>query len=149
MVSRHWHDQALQRMQQQATPEAMRLPRSTVEHPFATMKCHIDRGADQVREKAIQFSRASQLGQHLRSSSISATRSSRATSRNEAGSDRLQLETYDEHSRSTMVGRCTGYSLNGLRRSVLDPGLFNFKNAKSDVPELGNIALLSNHGSVS
>ena len=41
MVSRHWHDEALQRMQQRATPEAMRLRRSTVEHPFATLKCHI------------------------------------------------------------------------------------------------------------
>jgi hypothetical protein len=41
MVSRHWHDEALQRMQQRATPEAMRLRRSTVEHPFATLKCRI------------------------------------------------------------------------------------------------------------
>jgi transposase len=41
IVSRHWHDEALQRMQQRATPEAMRLRRSTVEHPFATLKCHI------------------------------------------------------------------------------------------------------------
>jgi transposase len=41
MVSRHWHDEALHRMQQRATPEAMRLRRSTVEHPFATLKCHI------------------------------------------------------------------------------------------------------------
>ena len=33
MVSRHWHDEALQRMQQRATPEAtLRLRRSTVEH---------------------------------------------------------------------------------------------------------------------
>jgi transposase len=38
---RIWHDEALQRMQQRATPEAMRLRRSTVEHPFATLKCHI------------------------------------------------------------------------------------------------------------
>ena len=28
-------------MQQRATPEAMRLRRSTVEHPFATLKYHI------------------------------------------------------------------------------------------------------------
>ncbi len=28
-------------MQQWATPEVMRLRRSTVEHPFATLKCHI------------------------------------------------------------------------------------------------------------
>ncbi len=41
MVSRHWHDEALQRMQQRATPEAMRLRRSTVEHPFATLKYQI------------------------------------------------------------------------------------------------------------
>src|ERR1700730_12173590 len=41
MVSRHWHDEALQRMQQRATPEAMRLRRSPVEHPFATLKYHI------------------------------------------------------------------------------------------------------------
>jgi transposase len=41
MVSRHWHDEALQRMKQRATPEAMRLRRSTVEHPFATLKCQI------------------------------------------------------------------------------------------------------------
>jgi transposase len=41
MVSRHWHDEALQRMQQRATPELMRLRRSTVEHPFATLKYHI------------------------------------------------------------------------------------------------------------
>jgi hypothetical protein len=43
IVSRHWHDEALQRMQQWATPEAMRLRRSTVEHPFAILKCHIFR----------------------------------------------------------------------------------------------------------
>ncbi len=41
MVSRHLHDEALQRMQQRATPQAMRLRRSTVEHPFATLKYHI------------------------------------------------------------------------------------------------------------
>jgi hypothetical protein len=37
-VRRHLHEEALQRMQQRATPEAMRLRRSTVEHPFATLK---------------------------------------------------------------------------------------------------------------
>jgi len=31
----------LQRMQQRATPEMMRLRRSTVEHPFAALKYHI------------------------------------------------------------------------------------------------------------
>jgi IS5 family transposase len=41
MVSRHWHDDALQRMHQRATPEAMRLRRSTVEHPFATLKYQV------------------------------------------------------------------------------------------------------------
>lgn len=40
-VTRHLHDDALQRMQQRATPEAMRLRRSTVEHPFATLKYRI------------------------------------------------------------------------------------------------------------
>lgn len=40
-VSLHLHDEALQRMQQRATPEAMRLRRSTVEHPFASLKYHI------------------------------------------------------------------------------------------------------------
>ena len=41
LVSRHLHDEALQRMQQRATPEMMRLRRSTVEHPFASLKYHI------------------------------------------------------------------------------------------------------------
>jgi transposase len=40
-VHRHLHDGALQRMQQRATPEAMRLRRSTVEHPFGTLKYRI------------------------------------------------------------------------------------------------------------
>jgi transposase len=40
-VSRHLHDEALQRMQQRATPEMMRLRRSTVEHPFASLKYRI------------------------------------------------------------------------------------------------------------
>lgn len=40
-VHRHLHDGALQRMQQRATPEMMRLRRSTVEHPFASLKYHI------------------------------------------------------------------------------------------------------------
>lgn len=40
-VQRHLHEGALQRMQQRATPEAMRLRRSTVEHPFATLKYRI------------------------------------------------------------------------------------------------------------
>jgi transposase len=41
LVSRHLHEQALQRMQQRATPEMMRLRRSTVEHPFASLKYRI------------------------------------------------------------------------------------------------------------
>jgi len=36
-VHRHLHDGVLQRMQQRATPEMMRLRRSTVEHPFASL----------------------------------------------------------------------------------------------------------------
>ncbi len=40
-LHRHLHDGALQRMQQRATPEAMRLRRSTVEHPFGTIKYRI------------------------------------------------------------------------------------------------------------
>jgi len=41
LISRHLHEEALQRMQQRATPEAMRLRRSTVEHPFANLKYRI------------------------------------------------------------------------------------------------------------
>ena len=41
LVSRHLHEGALQRMQYRATPEVMRLRRSTVEHPFAALKYHI------------------------------------------------------------------------------------------------------------
>jgi transposase len=40
-ITRHLHEAALQRMQQRATPDAMRLRRSTVEHPFATLKYRI------------------------------------------------------------------------------------------------------------
>jgi transposase len=40
-VRRHLYDDALKRMQERATPEAMRLRRSTVEHPFATLKYRI------------------------------------------------------------------------------------------------------------
>src|SRR6266851_2645583 len=40
-VTRHLHEAALQRMDQRATPEVMRLRRSTVEHPFATLKYRI------------------------------------------------------------------------------------------------------------
>jgi Transposase DDE domain len=41
LVTQHLHEEALQRMQQRATPEAMRLRRSTVEHPFANLKYRI------------------------------------------------------------------------------------------------------------
>ena len=37
----HLHEEALQRMQQRATPEAMRLRRATAEHPFANLKYRI------------------------------------------------------------------------------------------------------------
>jgi transposase len=40
-VHRHLHEGALQRMQQRATPAMMRLRRSTVEHPFASLKYRI------------------------------------------------------------------------------------------------------------
>src|SRR6267143_62352 len=41
IVSRHLHEEALQRMQRRATPEAMQLRRSIVEHPFANLKYRI------------------------------------------------------------------------------------------------------------
>jgi transposase len=41
MVSRHLYEDALERMNQRATPEVMSLRRSTVEHPFATLKYRI------------------------------------------------------------------------------------------------------------
>jgi transposase len=41
LLKKHLHDEALDRMQQRATPEAMRLRRSLVEHPFAALKYHI------------------------------------------------------------------------------------------------------------
>jgi len=40
-VSRHLHEEALQRMQQRATRETMQLRRSTAEHPFANLKYRI------------------------------------------------------------------------------------------------------------
>jgi len=40
-VTRHLHDEALQRMRQRTTPELMQLRRSTVEHPFANLKYRI------------------------------------------------------------------------------------------------------------
>lgn len=41
MVTRHLYEAALQRMHQRATPDAMRLRRCTVEHPFASLKYRI------------------------------------------------------------------------------------------------------------
>jgi transposase len=41
MVTRHLHDDALNRMHQRATPDKMRLRRSIVEHPFGTLKYRI------------------------------------------------------------------------------------------------------------
>lgn len=41
LVQRHLHEAALQRMQQRTTAEVMRLRRSTVEHPFGTLKYRI------------------------------------------------------------------------------------------------------------
>ena len=41
LVYRHMHEEALNRMHARATPEAMRLRRSTVEHPFGTLKYRI------------------------------------------------------------------------------------------------------------
>jgi len=40
-VTRHLYDDVLNRMQQRATPDKMRLRRCTVEHPFATLKYQI------------------------------------------------------------------------------------------------------------
>jgi len=40
-VRRHLYEDALKRMHERATPEAMRLRRSTVEHPFAALKYQI------------------------------------------------------------------------------------------------------------
>jgi transposase len=41
LVTRHLHEEALQRMQKRATPEAMQLRRTIVEHPFANLKYRI------------------------------------------------------------------------------------------------------------
>jgi transposase len=40
-VTRHLYDEVLNRMQQRATLDRMRLRRCTVEHPFATLKYQI------------------------------------------------------------------------------------------------------------
>jgi transposase len=41
MLGRHMDEDALNRMHRRATPELMRLRRSTVEHPFGTLKYRI------------------------------------------------------------------------------------------------------------
>jgi transposase len=41
LITRHLHDDALQRMNDRAIPDLMRLRRSTVEHPFGTLKYSI------------------------------------------------------------------------------------------------------------
>jgi transposase len=41
VVKRHFYEEAFARMQQRATPEAMRLRKSTVEHPFAFLKYRV------------------------------------------------------------------------------------------------------------
>jgi len=41
LLKKHLQDGALERMQQRATPEAMRLRRALAEHPFAALKYHI------------------------------------------------------------------------------------------------------------
>jgi transposase len=41
IVSRHLNEETLDRMHQRATPQVMRLRRSTVEHPFANLKYRI------------------------------------------------------------------------------------------------------------
>jgi hypothetical protein len=41
IVSRHLEEDVLQRMHQRATPQTMKLRRSTVEHPFANLKYRI------------------------------------------------------------------------------------------------------------
>jgi Transposase DDE domain len=59
IVTRHLHEEALQRMQQRATSEAMRLRRVTAEHPFANLKyrrASRDSGAD-IRAVAIRLQR--------------------------------------------------------------------------------------------
>jgi hypothetical protein len=40
-LARHLYEDALNRMEERVTPEAMRLRRQTVEHPFATIKYRI------------------------------------------------------------------------------------------------------------
>ncbi len=123
MVSRHWHDEALQRMQQRATPEAMLLRRSTVEHPFATLKYHIF-GHPRF---LLRGRRGAQAEMSLA----------------------VIVETHDERSRPTAVGRRANPSLNRFRMFSLRPELFGSQKHKNDAPELGTSPLLSNHRLVS
>jgi transposase len=60
LVQRHLYEGALQRMRQRATPEMMRLRRSTVEHPFASLKYQL---ADLARIDPSGLTHASDPGQ--------------------------------------------------------------------------------------
>jgi len=80
LISRHLHEEALQRMQQRATPEAMRLRRSTVEHPFANLKYRI-------------------FGHPL-----PVARSAWGTNGNQPGGSRLQSEKDAKHPRRPPTG---------------------------------------------
>jgi hypothetical protein len=80
IVTRYLHEEALQRMQQRATPDAMRLRQATVEHPFANLKYRI-------------FGHPRFLLRGLRG----------AQNRNQLGRSRLQSETHAEHSRRTQT----------------------------------------------
>src|SRR5258708_7068295 len=73
-VTRHLHDEALQRMQQRTTREVMQLRRSIVEHPFANLKYRIFR--------------------HPR---FPAEGTARSTNGDQSGCRRLQSETNAEH----------------------------------------------------
>jgi hypothetical protein len=108
MVSRHRHDEALQRMQQRATPEAMRLRRSTVEHPFATLKYHIF-GHPRFLLRGLQGAQAEM--------SLAVIV--------------YNLKTHDEPSWSTPAGGRAGPNLNISSTLSLQPELFVVKNTKA------------------
>lgn len=63
-VTRHRHEAALQGMDQRATPEVMRLRRSTVEHPLATLKYRVPAmGCTGMRKKEqFELSRVAKIG---------------------------------------------------------------------------------------
>jgi Transposase DDE domain len=80
IVTRYLHEEALQRMQQRAAPEAMRLRRATAEHS--------------IRQFEIP---------HLRTSSLPAAWTARGANGNQSGRIRLQSEAHGEHSRRTQA----------------------------------------------